>query len=543
MIFPIVLSLLVSSTVASSLYDPNAVACPSGSLIRDATGLSDKEEEYRVKRKATADVYLKAWLRRTHRGFSTSGELPTIALASSGGSYRAMLSGAGVVQGLDARDSNVSTSGLFQALTYHAGISGGSWLLSSLAGNNYPTISSLRDTLWAPALANSLLLPGGALFAGNILNILHDIVSKEAAGYDTTIVDLWGRLLSYQLLSGPSGGEAKTLSGITSSNSFISHEVPFPIITAIGARVWDGECVPGFNGTSYEFSPYEFGSWDKDISAFTPTQYLGTSLRGGKPSTQNCTTNYDNLGYIFGTSSDIFPSLCKNFPTLGDGVDLAYKVEALLNQVHQFVTQDKYAHYKNPFYEYKSETQTFNSANNISAHEQLSLADGGITEQNVPVLPFLQPARNVSVIIANDNSADTEDNWPNGLSLYTTYMECATLGLDRMPFIPPPEEFIAKGLNKKAVFFGCEDLKKVTIVYLPNRNWTTASNVSTTDIQYSRQDTAALIENGLSIVTQGKDDEWGVCMGCAIMGKSTSANKLPEECKSCFEEFCYVAGV
>jgi hypothetical protein len=36
-----------------------------------------------------------------------------IALTTSGGGYRSLLTGAGVIQGLDARDSNVSTSGLF----------------------------------------------------------------------------------------------------------------------------------------------------------------------------------------------------------------------------------------------------------------------------------------------------------------------------------------------------------------------------------------------------------------------------------------------
>lgn len=78
MILPAILSLLVSSTVAS-LYDPNAVACPSTSLVRDATGLSDNEEIYRVSRKATADLALKAWLAKTNSGFGTSGELPTVS--------------------------------------------------------------------------------------------------------------------------------------------------------------------------------------------------------------------------------------------------------------------------------------------------------------------------------------------------------------------------------------------------------------------------------------------------------------------------------
>lgn len=451
-----------------------------------------------------------------------------------------MLAGAGVIQGLDGRDSSVSTSGLYQALTYQSGLSGGGWLLSSLAGNNYPTISYLRDKLWSSALAETLLFPGGIFSVANYVQILADVLSKEAAGYDTTLVDFYGRLLSFQLLSGADGGAAKTLSAIASSSNFTSHNVPYPIITALGSKVWDGECAPGPNGTTYEFSPYEFGSWDKDVSAFTPTQYLGTSLRGGKPSTTTCTTNYDNLGYILGTSSDIFAVLCANAPQIG-GDELANRIEDLLDDIHEVNTEDSYAHYKNPFYEYKSSSQTFNIANNISAQEELSLVDGGIALQNMPLLPLLQPQRNISVIFANDNSADT-DNWPNGTALLTTYIQSFNLGLDnRMPFIPPVEEFISKGLNKRATFFGCEEKDKTTIVYLPNMQYTFASNVATADIQYNPDETRSMIANGQQIASQGGDADWGTCLGCAVMGKS--GGTLPGECEACFAEYCYVAGV
>ena len=82
-----------------------------------------------------------------------------LALTTSGGGLRSLLSGAGVVQGLDSRDSNVSTSGLYEALTYQTGLSGGSWMLSSLAGNNYPTITQLKENIWKMAFQNSLLTP------------------------------------------------------------------------------------------------------------------------------------------------------------------------------------------------------------------------------------------------------------------------------------------------------------------------------------------------------------------------------------------------
>lgn len=62
--------------------------------------------------------------------------LPNIAIAFSGGGYRAMLNGAGALQAFDNREADSTTpghlGGLLQASTYVAGLSGGSWLVGSI---------------------------------------------------------------------------------------------------------------------------------------------------------------------------------------------------------------------------------------------------------------------------------------------------------------------------------------------------------------------------------------------------------------------------
>ena len=63
--------------------------------------------------------------------------LPNIAIAFSGGGYRAMLNGAGALQAFDNREVNGTNTpghlgGLLQASTYVAGLSGGSWLVGSI---------------------------------------------------------------------------------------------------------------------------------------------------------------------------------------------------------------------------------------------------------------------------------------------------------------------------------------------------------------------------------------------------------------------------
>lgn len=456
-------------------------------------------------------------------------------MTTSGGGYRSLLTGAGVIQGLDGRDSNVSTSGLFQALTYHAGLSGGAWLLSSLAGNNYPTVSSLKTSLWEDAFKNSLLFPNGIYFLLSDAYITSDVVSKEGAGFDTTLIDPWGRLLSYQLLKGTNGGVSTTLSSVASLSNFTSYAVPFPIITSLGVKTFNGECGPGPNATTYEFNPFEFGSWDSDVSAFTQTAYLGSNLTNGVPvGTTSCVKNYDNLGYVLGTSSNTFNELCAAIPVDGS---IQSDLEEVLQAAHDFTSKDVYAVYKNPFYKYSSPSGQANPANLISAQAELNLIDGGESLQNNPIFPLLQPARGIDVILVNDNSADTSDNFPNGTEILTTYVQSLNHNLTRMPFIPSVDTFISQGLNKRATFFGCDAADKITIVWIPNVNYTYASGVSTAKLQYEKAETNGMIANGLQVSVQGGESGWATCLGCAVMQKT--GGTLPGDCEACFEKHCY----
>lgn len=108
-----------------------------------------------------------------------------------------------------------------------------------------------------------------------------------------------------------------------------------------------------------------------------------------------------------------------------------------------------------------------------------------------------------------------------------------------MPYIPPVDTWLAEGLNTRATFFGCNDSSVVTLVYLPNKDYTYASNTSTYQIQYSASATDDMIANGVQIATQGGDTQWPTCLACAIMKKTDTT--LPEACTACFEKYCYGA--
>ena len=139
-LFFVLLSLLflptgIFATVLPSPYKPHETSCPLSPLVRVAQSISESESNYVRAHGSVADAALIAWLKQTKALFNTD-RLPGVALTTSGGGYRALLTGAGVVQALDSHDSNVGTAGLYQALRYHAGLSGGSWMLASLAAND-----------------------------------------------------------------------------------------------------------------------------------------------------------------------------------------------------------------------------------------------------------------------------------------------------------------------------------------------------------------------------------------------------------------------
>lgn len=172
---------------ALSPYAPVPASCPTTPLVRRAQGISSSEAAYIAHRKPLAAQALAAWLKTTGAAFAAPKTYPTLAITTSGGGLRSLLCGAGVIQAFDARDSSLSTSGLYQAMTYQGGLSGGAWLLSSLAANNWPTVSSLKTGLWEQAFEDSLLLPDNLFASTAYQEVTDDLLAKQAAGFPPTL--------------------------------------------------------------------------------------------------------------------------------------------------------------------------------------------------------------------------------------------------------------------------------------------------------------------------------------------------------------------
>ena len=79
---------------------------------------------------------------------SNSSNVPKIGIACSGGGYRAMLGGAGMIAAMDNRTDGANDhglGGLLQSSTYLSGLSGGNWLTGTLAWNNWTSVQEIVD--------------------------------------------------------------------------------------------------------------------------------------------------------------------------------------------------------------------------------------------------------------------------------------------------------------------------------------------------------------------------------------------------------------
>lgn len=549
-------------------YAPGKVDCPDKSLVRAASDISDEEKEWIEGRNKITNENLINFLEScdmkdfdAEKFIKNTSKPITIGLSFSGGGYRAMLNGAGQLAALDNRTdgaSDAALGGLLQASTYLTGLSGGSWLVGTIALNNFTSVQKiLKDgDIWD--LEHSIVNYGG----WNVLStynyykgISDDLNAKEDAGFEVSLTDTWARALSHQFFTELDDfGASLTWSGIRDMDPFKKYEMPFPIVVADGRT--PGTQIISSNSSVFEFNAFEMGSWDPSLYQFSDVKYIGTDVDDGESTNGTCIGGFDNAGYVLGTSSSLFNQFVLQINT----TSLSETVQNIISHFLEKVSdaEDDVAIYEpNPFY--KTDDAAVKS---IVKNDTLYLVDGGEDLQNVPLHPLIQPQRNVDVIFAYDNSADTNESWPNGASLVATYeRQFLEQGNGTIfPHVPDVNTFLNLNLTTRPTFFGC-DAKNLTsllpdtsdkdsvfdsplVVYTANRPFSYWSNTSTYKLDYEDKEKKGIIQNGYeaaSRLNRTLDDEWAACVGCAIIRREQERNGIEQsdQCKSCFDKYCW----
>ncbi len=555
-------SSLISAWSPTNSYVPGIVECPPENLVRTADGLSSCEKAWIEKRHIVTDAAMLDYFARAnltdfdHHGFLSNVSL-NIGMAFSGGGLRAMLAGAGQFSALDGRTVNSNTTGLgglVQASTYMTGLSGGSWLLGTLVLNNWTSIEDILEPnskIWN--LKYNLLNPGGLNLIKSFKywnNILKEVEDKFDYDFPVTLADPWGRMLSSYLIDMPINySSGYTWSEIPQLGAFVNHDMPFPIIVADGR--YPNTKIINLNSTVFEINPFELGSWDPTLKAFTNVKYLGTATNKGKPINDLCFAGFDNAGFIIGTSSSLFNAIVQKIEEKLPLKKILVKIIDGIKRKIGVLYHDIAIYQPNPF-------ANFNSLSSITSSKFLSLVDGGLDGQNVPLYPLLLKERQVDMIFAFDNSAD-RNNWPNGDSLISTYeRQFGKQGIDMtFSYVPDNETFLKLNLTKKPTFFGCDALNLTDlpssnipplVVYIANRRFSFNSNVSTFKLKYSETEKRSMIKNGYEVTSRNNltlDNEWNACIGCAIIRREQERRGIEQtdQCKRCFQEYCWTGEI
>ncbi|KAK9858580.1 hypothetical protein MYU51_017729 [Penicillium brevicompactum] len=549
-------------------YVPTSVSCPATRpTVRSAAKLSSNETSWLKGRREKALTGLKDFFGHVTVGdydvasyldnhSSNISNIPNIGIAVSGGGYRALMNGAGAIKAYDSRTNNASTSGhlggLLQSATYVAGLSGGSWLLGSIYINNFTTIDKLQThedgAVWQ--FGNSILEgpKSGSIqildSASYYKDLAEAVNSKKDAGFDTSLTDIWGRALAYQMFNASNGAISYTWSSIADTSDFQDGNYPMPLVVADGRN--PGELVVGSNSTVYEFNPWEFGTFDPTIHGFVPLKYLGSRFEGGSlPDNESCISGFDSAGFIIGTSSTLFNQFLLQINTTSLPSFVKSVFTDLLTKLDK--SDDDIAAYDpNPFYHYNNDSSPY------ARQTELDVVDGGEDGQNVPLHPLIQPERHVDVIFAVDSSADTDYYWPNGTSLVATYERSLnSTGIGNgtaFPAVPDVNTFVNLGLNTRPTFFGCDSSNisgpAPLVVYVPNAPYSFHSNVSTFQLSTDDTERDNIILNGYEVATMANstlDGNWTSCVGCAILSRSFERTNttLPEICNTCFDRYCW----
>lgn len=185
----------------------------------------------------------------------SSEEVPTIAVAGSGGGYRAMLGFLGFLLG--AQDTE-----LLDIITYISALSGSTWTLAPWISSGW-SLDEFKDRL-VPKIAKDIyqIQPSIGSF---MFNLLMRLAYHQPIGG----VNVYGRILAYNLLSDLPGGPFEIF--LQAQQERIKEgDYPFPIYTAVATKLpyqW------------VEFTPFEMGG--DHFGGYIPIADFGAPFLNG----------------------------------------------------------------------------------------------------------------------------------------------------------------------------------------------------------------------------------------------------------------------
>jgi phospholipase A2 len=345
----------------------NAVA-----QIRIGNELCEKEQSYLAIRKDK----VKSALEQLCNCRLTDDQVPTIAIACSGGGYRAVAAILGFLLG-------AQKIGLLDATTYITSLSGSAWLMASWMSSGMP----LAD--FKVSLVEKMCKGLSHIGAHGAVLLADSLLVKYAADQPITMVDFYGGLLANVLLKDHT--DYRQMTYLSAQEKIVSAgDMPLPIYTAVNGDEMN-PC------QWYEFTPFEIGSaW---TGCYVPSWAFGREFKAGE------SVDFDpeqSLGYQMGIFGSAFSA---SFGRIYDEFKhniyfnfTKYVIETLFAKA----SQKRVAIAK--LYNFAYQVPTSPTAES----QKIYLMDAGIAF-NLPYPPISgqRAERTADIIIFLDASADT----------------------------------------------------------------------------------------------------------------------------------------
>uniref|UniRef100_A0A669EXK6 Phospholipase A2 n=1 Tax=Oreochromis niloticus TaxID=8128 RepID=A0A669EXK6_ORENI len=214
--------------------------------LRFSHTLCDKEKQFREARREKVMLGIKKLLctedpchpEEVHRD-----TVPVVAIAGSGGGFRAMVGFSGVMKAL-------FESGVLDCATYIAGLSGSTWYMSTLYANpDFPNKGpkDINNELMKRVSSNPLRL----LMPKHITHYIQALWTKKASGQPVTFADIFGMLIGETLIPSRMGIKLSDI-----QEKINQAQCPLPLFTCLHVKPDVSELM---FADWVEFSPYEIG--------------------------------------------------------------------------------------------------------------------------------------------------------------------------------------------------------------------------------------------------------------------------------------------
>lgn len=404
--------------------------------VRVSSDLCDDEKEFLARRRQVTRTALAKYLGLPEDEVHPD-DVPCIAMVGSGGGLRALVAGTGSMLA-------TGEDGLFDCITYTAGVSGSCWLQalyhSSLSGRRFDKIvDHLKSRIgvhiaYPPVAFNALNSAPTNKFL--LSGFVEKLKGDEKA--DFGLVDVYGLLLAARLLvpKAELGVDDRDLKISNQRNFLRRGEHPMPIYTAVRHEIPVEVGPDAGNATKhpseeakqkakkeswfqwFEISPYEM--FCEELAAGIPTWAIGRKFENGKdlPSDESGLRvpelRLTLLLGIFGSAfcatlshyyKEIRP-IVKGLAGFGSIDGMIEGRNEDLSKVHPIDPASI------PNFVYKMEGRLPETApDSIYKNPHLQLMDAGMSN-NLPIYPLLRPGRDVDILIVFDASADIKtENW------------------------------------------------------------------------------------------------------------------------------------